>query len=218
MKENPTYYAVIPANVRYDNKLSSSEKLFYGEITALSSKTGECWASNSYFSKLYEVSAPTISAWVGKLKSSGYINVRHEMNGKQIKRRIIKLRGGQNMDNPIQSSQKIETGVVNKSEEDGQNILGGLSENLQENTINYNTIKDININANSTEAGWNIDLIENKILDVLMNYDIHPDDSRYITALDYYKEAGNFEGISNKMNWDLAQRRNWWKVLGRISN
>ena len=31
----PNYYAIIPANVRYDEKLSPNEKLFYGEITAL---------------------------------------------------------------------------------------------------------------------------------------------------------------------------------------
>ena len=217
MKENPTYYAVIPANVRYDNKLSSSEKLFYGEITALSSKTGECWASNSYFSKLYDVSPSTISAWVGKLKNFGYINVRHELNGKEIKRRIIKLRGSQKIDHPIQSSQKIERGVVRKHEEGSQNILGGYSENLQENTINYNTIKDININTNSTEVGWNIELIENKILDVLMDFDIHPEDKRYITALEYYKEAGMFEGISQKMGWSESVKNNWYtRVLGRI--
>ena len=38
MNEKPNYYAIIPANVRYDNELRANEKLLYGEITALSSK------------------------------------------------------------------------------------------------------------------------------------------------------------------------------------
>ena len=31
-KEQPNYYAIIPATVRYDNNLKSAEKLLYGEV------------------------------------------------------------------------------------------------------------------------------------------------------------------------------------------
>lgn len=34
------YYAIIPATVRYDNRLKPTEKLIYGEITALANKKG----------------------------------------------------------------------------------------------------------------------------------------------------------------------------------
>ena len=57
------YYAVIPATVRYDNRLKYPERLLYGEITALSNKQGYCFASNKYFSKIYDVSITTISRW-----------------------------------------------------------------------------------------------------------------------------------------------------------
>ena len=33
--QKPSFYAVIPSTVRYDERLSSSEKLFYAEITAI---------------------------------------------------------------------------------------------------------------------------------------------------------------------------------------
>ena len=43
MKDKPNYYAIIPAIVRYDNDLKPNEKLLYGEITALTNKTGACY-------------------------------------------------------------------------------------------------------------------------------------------------------------------------------
>ena len=55
-EEAPSYYAIIPANVRYDSRLSANEKLMFGEITCLCNKHGVCWAKNSYFAELYEVS------------------------------------------------------------------------------------------------------------------------------------------------------------------
>ncbi len=36
--ERPTYYAVLPATVRYDNALSEFQKLLFAEITALADK------------------------------------------------------------------------------------------------------------------------------------------------------------------------------------
>jgi DNA-binding transcriptional ArsR family regulator len=69
------YYAIIPASVRYDERLTPNAKLLYGEITALCNEKGYCWASNAYFSDLYDVTKATVSAWIGNLKDAGYITV-----------------------------------------------------------------------------------------------------------------------------------------------
>ena len=68
-----SYYAIIPANVRYDNDLTPNAKLLYGEITALCNEKGYCWASNNYFAELYKVSKKSISKWINQLIQKGYI-------------------------------------------------------------------------------------------------------------------------------------------------
>lgn len=70
-----SYYAIIPANVRYDKSLRANSKLLYGEITALCNEKGYCWASNSYFADLYEVTKETISRWISELVDKGYLTV-----------------------------------------------------------------------------------------------------------------------------------------------
>lgn len=74
MAEKKSYFAVIPANVRYDDELSANAKLLYGEITALCNEKGYCWASNDYFSQLYGKSRITVSRWISELIQKGYIN------------------------------------------------------------------------------------------------------------------------------------------------
>jgi len=71
----PSYYAILPSDVRYDSNISSSEKLLYAELTALCSKHGYCWASNSYFSELYNVNKNTVSSWVSSLVKRDYIHI-----------------------------------------------------------------------------------------------------------------------------------------------
>lgn len=73
-QEQPSYYAVIPADVRYSD-VSSSAKLLFGEITALSTTEGYCWATNKYFADLYGVTDRAIRNWISELFDKGFIDV-----------------------------------------------------------------------------------------------------------------------------------------------
>lgn len=74
-KHHKSYYAIIPADVRYHPKLKANCKLLYGEITALSNERGYCWAGNIYFAELYGVEPETASRWISQLKKEGFITV-----------------------------------------------------------------------------------------------------------------------------------------------
>lgn len=74
MKEQPNYYSIIPAHVRYDKELKPMEIIMYGELTALSNKYGYSYASNNYFAELYNVHKKTVSTWISHLKEKGYID------------------------------------------------------------------------------------------------------------------------------------------------
>lgn len=89
MENKPSFYSILTANVRYDERLSDSEKILFSEITALSNKYGYCTATNNYFSELYNVSKRTISTRISNLKKLGYLYIQTELEGKQIKSRKV---------------------------------------------------------------------------------------------------------------------------------
>ncbi len=94
MEDKKSYYAIIPASVRYDNRICPNAKLLYAEITALCNETGYCWAGNEYFAKLYDVSKKTITRWLNELEQNNYIEreLEYKDNSKEILRRKIKLK------------------------------------------------------------------------------------------------------------------------------
>ena len=151
MEEKPNYYAVIPANVRYDNDLRANEKLLYGEITALAQKTGECWANNKYFSELYEVQPNAIATWIRHLKEKEYILVDYEYSGREIAKRIIKI-GGIQKDNTSYS--KRYKGGIQKGEENNTSINNTSKKEIYKERPTIEEVRDYCINVRHNNVDY----------------------------------------------------------------
>lgn len=87
-ESKPSFYAVIPANVRYCSNIEMGAKLLYAEITSLTHVEGYCWASNEYFSNLYEVETRTIQRWISSLVKENFITLEMIKEGFKTKRKI----------------------------------------------------------------------------------------------------------------------------------
>lgn len=90
-ERSPGYYAVIPASVRYDDKIPANAKLLYGEISALISAEGYCYAKNAYFADLYKLSERTVTSLISKLQEFGHIKVELERDetGQIVSRKLF---------------------------------------------------------------------------------------------------------------------------------
>ena len=130
----PNYYAIIPAEVRYNNKLTANSKLLFGEITALTNKTGVCWATNKYFAELYSVDKKTISRWIHQLQEEGYLDIVMEYNKetKQITKRSMKITTSTPMDKIVGGGQKDPQGM-------DKNVQDNIYTNNNKNNIKKNT-------------------------------------------------------------------------------
>jgi len=138
MSEQPSYYAIIPANVRYDKRISPNAKLLFGELTALSNKKGFCYAGNEYFAQLYDVHKKTIQQWISDLAGAGFILIEIEddsVHGKKRKIYIIEAteqkdsQGGSKItptpteQNHSESGSEITPGTESKHAEGGSEKL-----------------------------------------------------------------------------------------------
>lgn len=134
--ERPNYYAVVPAEVRYDPDLRPNEKLLFAEITALATKEGYCWATNSYFAALFGVSTRVITTWISHLKGKGYIKVDTIRNENRVLERKIYVGmelnfQGYGIKVPGGTEQKFQGGME-------QNFEGGTEQKFQENNTSIN--------------------------------------------------------------------------------
>lgn len=81
MGSKPNYWAVLPAQVRYDANLPPNAKLLYAEISALTNEKGYCYAGNEYFQGLYSLSERTIFRLLRALEIGGYIRIQSSRQG-----------------------------------------------------------------------------------------------------------------------------------------
>lgn len=152
MEEKRSYYAVIPANVRYDKSLPPNAKLLYGEITALCNQEGYCWATNDYFANLYGCGKQAISRWLASLKDKGYIETElvYKKGSKQIDYRYITI---------------CEYPIVKKDHTYSQNCEYPIVKNAKENNTSNNTTLNNTSNKKKERKTTGYDHILSSIAD-----------------------------------------------------
>lgn len=134
--EKPNYFGILPANVRYDKNLKPMEKILYTEISSLTNKDGYCYATNSYFSKLYEVHKNTVGTWINNLEKQGYIKtvLIYKKGTKEIIERRIYI--NQKIDTPI--NENVDTYQQKDLEPINKKIDTPINENIEENNTSIN--------------------------------------------------------------------------------
>lgn len=129
-----SYYAIIPAEVRYDEELPPNAKLLYGEITSLCNEKGYCWATNQYFADLYKVSKITVSRWISTLNKKGYISVEtlYKEGTKEIIGRHLYI-----VNTPI--NKNVNRYIQNDLEGINENVNTPINKNVKDNNKVINT-------------------------------------------------------------------------------
>jgi hypothetical protein len=135
METQPSYFAVIPADVRYSD-LPANAKLLYGEITALSNKEGFCWATNTYFAELYGVSKFTVSRWISALVEKGFVRIEliNKNNSKEVLRKLYIPHN------------KIVKGGINKNVKGNNTSINNTSNTITK-VIGVTTYGNVDINT-----------------------------------------------------------------------
>jgi hypothetical protein len=185
--EQPSYYAIIPANVRYAD-IPDKAKLLYGEITALCNKEGYCWANNTYFANLYKVHKNTISRLIGILVKNGFLDI--EMTPQQ---------------KGVEVSRKLFIPIL-------KNVEGGILKNVEDNNTSINITNNITNNNSVIGKNYNLDyarkLVEGKDTQEFEDkYSISQD-----VVIDIAEELVNYVASTGKRYKDYkATMHNWIK-------
>lgn len=181
--ENPSYFAIIPAKVRYDKNLVLGARMLYGEITALCNKEGYCWASNKYFAELYGISVGTASSWVNSLVKCGYISSEIIYKDKQVIDRHLRIllteQGGipKNQDTPTENPEH-NSKCNNIKEKDSINTKVLITQSVNDEEKSDNTIKEIREDKNML-----FNLPEKKILNTTSLPNNHAAVKRYLSKI-----------------------------------
>ena len=130
-KVRPSYYAVIPSDVRYDDEIPANAKLLYGEISALIGAEGYCYASNQYFADLYGMTNETIARLLTKLEKAGHIRrvIQRDDSGQIVARKLylrVSLPDGWGID------KKINTPIDEKINTSPQKNQEGIDEKVKD--------------------------------------------------------------------------------------
>ena len=90
MADKPSFYSILTADVRYDERLSFFARVLYSEITAMCNVKGYCSAGNEHFADKFKQSKRTVSGTIARLAELGYLRVEviRDVGKTVVERRI----------------------------------------------------------------------------------------------------------------------------------
>lgn len=210
--EQPNYYSILTANVRYDRELKANEKLLFSEITALANKRGYCTATNNYFANLYRKSKTTISNWINHLKEKGYLKVYLEKDGSQIIGRKLYP-----VDEPVKENDntpvKENLNTCTKKVQEGikENFKPPIKEKFKENNTSINnTSINNNIRASdNAQAQISKELTQTQIIEI---------EFEKLWAL-YPRKQGKKNALRHYKAWRKADKTHTYELmLSKLTN
>lgn len=140
-KEQPGYYSILTADVRYCADLSDFAKVLCSDISALCNKQGYCSATNRYFAEQFGKSKRTISATIGALEERGFIccELIRDTQGEVVERRIrIANFAGENFHRGIEEN--FYTPMEENCTRCGEKTPDPMEKNCYKNNTSNNTI------------------------------------------------------------------------------
>lgn len=195
----PNFYSIIPADLRYDNRLKATEKLFFSEISALTNVYGYCYAGNKYFANLYNCDVRTITRWLSNLEKFGYIKVELIRDEKKM---ILERR--------IYTRESLQGGI-------DKNVHRGI-DNPDRRSIDKN-VRSNNIYINNITHTQGSEKLKIKYADKVYMYDYEYEElksdlgqekvKKCINELDLYKKS---KGVEYASDFDTIKR---W-VIDRV--
>ena len=163
MKDQESYYMIIPASVWNSKKLSPNAKLLYGHITVLANKNGFAYCSNAYLARVLDAKIPSVKTWLKQLEDLNVISreVQYKQDSKEVEMRKIYI-----VNPNILASIPTDTSVYTEKyqssipkDPDNSTRVNSTSINRTSNnnkiTLKNETLKDLK--AGSQEALFSVD-------------------------------------------------------------
>lgn len=192
-RSEPTYFSILPADVRYSRQLTPMAKIIYAELTSLASKNGKCWPSNQYFADLYDVQPTTVSEWINSLFKAGFINI----SGAESKNRRI----------------SIANIIKKKSKLPSEEAEAKPSEKVEHNNTSNNNKNNISETSKTSSQPFNF---SNYITSILQNSKEKKNWTRYFAAY-FLKRKGLTFNSAASVEGAMKQHYTWAKQLGEFT-
>lgn len=179
--------AWIPPQIYHNSDLKPSEKLLAGRIHSLSSKTGWCWASNSYFAEEFNASSRTIKRKLQSLEEIGILIREQDDEG----HRIMKIRWAE--DNDVTGG--------------GQKCPAHLSEEYSKEQEPKGSL------SKKDKMGEIVEYLDNSNLNRKTKWAIA---GKWINNYKFRKIMNALKEIDSKNKWDMLNERDKGGIIGYI--